>query len=66
MANPWELLRSARENQRRKARFVERAEKTPPDEAPKPVPYPLPSGGHSAYSAIMRRHDRIHPRIGGK
>lgn len=66
MANPWEVLHSAAEQRRKRSVRA----RTPPEEAAavheerqmQLIRRPL--GGHSAYSALMRSHDRVHPRIG--
>ena len=70
MANPVELLRCAAENKRRRP-----VKPAPVRDIPE-VPVQAeqehahmrmvrrPVGGHSAYSALMRSHDRVNPRIG--
>ena len=65
MANPRELLHSAAESRRRRTVH----EKVPvqallPQSEPTVQPVRRSPGGHSAYSALMRSHDRVHPRIG--
>ena len=72
MANPWELLRSASENKKRRPAKHKRAiikdipEEIAPQEHMAVHVNPLyrPHSGHSAYSALMRSHDRVRPRIG--
>ena len=64
MANPGELIRRAVQNKKRL-----HVKKQPADTSIEPVQQEIrmvrrPLGGHSAYSALMRSHDRVHPRIG--
>ncbi len=69
MANPVELLHCAAENKKRRPAKPsgENVEKSGAATENIPVPprilYPVHSG-HSAYSALMRSHDRVRPRIG--
>ena len=72
MANPRELLNCAAENKKRRPAKPRREIKTdvhaapvPQDEMPVRInPLYRPHSGHSAYSALMRSHDRVRPRIG--
>lgn len=68
MANPVELLNKAAENRKRRAKQVqidEHAQNLPenPESTQAAFMRPLPNG-HGAYSALMRKHDRVHLRIG--
>ena len=68
MANPDELLRSAARNKKRRPPKPRReipAEIPPQECEPMPLrPHYQLHTGHSAYSALMRSHDRVRPRIG--
>ena len=68
MANPGELLRSAAWNKKRRpAKSQGISVKELPAEPVQPRQVQTVhrlQGGHSAYSALMRSHDRVHPRIG--
>lgn len=69
MANPVELLRCAAENKKRRPAKPRREIIETDGVAQGDIPenqrvfYPVHSG-HSAYSALMRSHDRVRPRIG--
>ena len=69
MANPGELLRNAAWSKKwRPAKPVQAKREVqqalPERQEQVPQPFRRLPGGHSAYSAIMRSHDRVHPRIG--
>ena len=72
MENPWELLHRASENKKRRPAKPERGivEAVPDETVPQENmlvrinPLYRPHSGHSAYSALMRSHDRVRSRIG--
>lgn len=64
MANPVELIRAAEKQRERRGKRTSPAHCNPETGGPPVQALRRPHAGHSAYSALMRSHDRVKPRIG--